>query len=300
MVNFDPKQFHGSGVKNNVFNFTTITIPAAVTVKLSGNVINGPVYWLAQGDVDIEGTTDLSGQAGFPATPILDGRRRPTSGPGGFSGGVGGKFDGSAPPPVPQPGDGPGGGAPAVQQCGSFGYGGTFTGNQFLVPLVGGSGGGGGAFSGDLGSTPYGASGGAGGGALFIASSTTITVNGTINANGGAGGVGSTGGCYPGYGGGASGGGIRLATNTIVGSGTLTAVGGASAPTGGSVNGGNGVVRIEVFTDNFAGSVSGTESTGSPFATFVPSTPPPSVTVVSVNGNNVTQPRPREASRRPT
>jgi hypothetical protein len=192
VVNFDPKQFHGSGVANNVFNFTTITIPAGVAVKLSGNLVNGPVYWLAQGNVDVEGTIDLSGQAGAGATPILDARRRPVPGPGGYSGGVGGKTDssGAATLPIAQSGDGPGGGAagsPTGTNCNSFslGFGGTFTANQFLVPLVGGSGGGGANSFGTLGSTPYAGGGGAGGGAILIASSTTITVNGTINANGG-------------------------------------------------------------------------------------------------------------------
>src|SRR2546427_4320739 len=64
VVLFDPSQFHGSQVSANIFNFTTITIPAGVTVRLSGNLINGPVFWLAQGDVDIEGVIDLSGANG--------------------------------------------------------------------------------------------------------------------------------------------------------------------------------------------------------------------------------------------
>jgi hypothetical protein len=140
---------------------------------------------------------------------------------------------------------------------------------------------------------------------LLIASSSTITINGTINANGGAGG--NSGGaqgntsCYPtvlayayGYGGGGSGGGIRLAANTVAGTGTLTAAGGAfSSNCNGACTangGGNGVVRIEAFTDNFTGTVTGTQANGSPFATFVPTNPPPSVTVVSVNSTKITQP----------
>src|SRR5262249_55897088 len=71
VVKFDPTQFHGSGVANNVFNFTTITIPSGVTVKLAGDRINGPVYWLAQGSVDIEGIVDLNGPDGAPAAPGL-------------------------------------------------------------------------------------------------------------------------------------------------------------------------------------------------------------------------------------
>lgn len=44
------------------------------------------------------------------------------------------------------------------------------------------------------------------------------------------------------------------------------------------------------FTDSFTGSVGGTQSMGSPFATFVPTTPPGSVTVVSVDTVTLSQP----------
>jgi len=306
VVNFVPTNFPGDQHALDIFNFTSITIPAGVTVKLSGQTINAPVYWLASGDVDIEGTIDLSGQDGLPPAANLDARRRTQASPGGYNGGVGGKTDGSssASLPVAQAGDGPGGGGAGayfyVNGCGNPSatpaFGGTFSGNLFLVPLVGGSGGGGGLLVGTIGSTPYGASGGAGGGALLVASSTTITVNGVIAANGGKGGYsgGATGGCdgvtvAPGYGGGGSGGGIRLAANTVAGSGTLTAAGGALTCCANTA-GGNGVVRIEAFTDSFTGTVGGTQSTASPVATFVPTSPPPSVTVVSVNSASVEEP----------
>src|SRR5260221_7875195 len=67
VIIFDATQFHGSQVGANIFNFTTITIPAGVTVKLSGNTLNGPVFWLAQGDVSINGTLDLNGGKGHDA-----------------------------------------------------------------------------------------------------------------------------------------------------------------------------------------------------------------------------------------
>src|SRR5713226_7677448 len=69
VVLFDPTQFHGTHVSANIFNFTTITIPQGITVRLSGNTINGPVFWLAQGNVDIEGTLDLSGGTSYDVTP---------------------------------------------------------------------------------------------------------------------------------------------------------------------------------------------------------------------------------------
>jgi len=316
VVNFVSSSFPGNQHALNIFNFTEITIPAGVTVQIPGNAVTAPVIWLASGNVDIEGTIDISGAAGYPASPILDGRRRPIAGPGGFSGGVGGKYDPSAstPQPLAQPGDGPTGGAGGgtasipTPNCGyvqsivlNQGVGGTFSGNLFLVPLVGGSGGGGGNFQaapGALTSTPYAASGGAGGGAILIASSTQITVNGTINANGGQGG--STGvlsitycgvSSPVGTGGGGSGGGVRLAAPTVTGAGTVTALGGANP---GGQSAGNGVVRVEAFTDGFTGTISGTSSMGSPFATFVPTTPIPSITVVSVG--TVTLPQPPTGS----
>jgi len=301
-VTFVPANFPGDQHSLNIFNFTTITIPASVTVRLSALKINGPVYWLASGNVDIEGTIDLSGQAGIPAIPTLTSQMRAQdAGAGGYSGGAGGKTDGSPfalPEPIALPGDGPGGGPAGSPGCDSLfalvGSGGAFSSNTYLVPLVGGSGGGGGLFWGPLGSEGYGAGGGAGGGALLIASSTTVTVNGTINANGGAGGFGGasiTNPCTSSQipvadGGGGSGGGIRLAANTLAGSGTLSVSGGAgsSCKTCGSgpVDGGSGQVRIEAFTNTFTGTVTGPSITATPFQTFVPVTAPPTFSVISV------------------
>jgi len=179
--------------------------------------------------------------------------------------------------------------------CPSNAFGGHFSGNPFLVPLVGGSGGGGANTAGPLSSVPYGTGGGAGGGAVLIASSSSITVNGKVSANGGKDNFGT---CSPSSGGiesgSGSGGGIRLAAPTINGSGTLTAVRGTRSDGGNpdiSNLGGNGVIRLEAFTDNFTGSFNGTPvSAGSPFSTFIPANGPPSVKILSVNGVSVTQP----------
>jgi len=63
-----------------------------LTVKLSGANIKDlytgslAARWISRG-------RSTSGQNGFPSTPILDERRRSIPGPGGFSGGVGGKAD---------------------------------------------------------------------------------------------------------------------------------------------------------------------------------------------------------------
>lgn len=304
IVTFDPTKFNPpiNPAGDNIFNFTTITIPAGVTVRLSGRVLKGPVYWLTSGDVTINGTIDLNGENGVPTALLLDGRTRSMPGAGGFSGGVGGKVNG----PQAQSGDGPGGGQGASVSdypCNTFGYptadigaGGGFTGNSFLVPLVGGSGGGGGnVISSDLPEIPWGAGGGAGGGAILIASSTSITVNGAINANGGHGGAGVN--SCGATGGGGAGGAIRLMAPTIGGNGTLSAAGGRGMPPNTINNwvqtgGANGAIRLETFTNNFVGSgtFQSAFTLGSPFSTFLPTVGPPSIAIASINGVNVSQP----------
>src|SRR3954462_8619642 len=68
VVMFDPIQYHGSQVAANIFNFTTISIAQGVTLKLSADRLNTAVIWLAQGDVVISGTLDLSGGNGHDLT----------------------------------------------------------------------------------------------------------------------------------------------------------------------------------------------------------------------------------------
>jgi hypothetical protein len=265
---------------NNVFDFTTITIPAGVTITLTAWYDNAPVYWLASGNVDIEGTLNLAGGNGANwTTDPADYRIPPAAGSGGYTGGVGGS---SSQPSLP--GSGPGGGKVAVF-CSVVAGVGTFTGNQYLVPLVGGSGGGGGGSSNDSHFTP---GGGAGGGAILIASTTQITVNGTITANGGSAGTDPN--CGDAEGG--SGGAIHLVSSTINGSGTITAVGGTG---GGFLTAGSGMVRLEAYTLTFAGSFAGTpvgESvpfSNTAFAQTIPSVPRPFLQVTSVNGQAITE-----------
>ena len=110
-VVFNPHSFNPplNPSEDNVFQFTTIHVGKDVTVKLSSKNLNGTVFWLTSGSVQIDGTIDLSGDDG--------GARPSVAGAGGFPGGA------------PQ----------------SSGYGPAgFILNAFLVPLVGGSGGNGG------------------------------------------------------------------------------------------------------------------------------------------------------------
>jgi hypothetical protein len=272
VILFDPSQFHGTQVAANIFNFTTITIPTGVTVKFSGNNVNGPIFLLAQGDVDIEGTLDLSGGNGAPYMPSVNTsfERQPAiPGSGGFAGGVGGNTT-----QAPLPGNGTGGGAAGTLANGN-GVGGNYGGNQLLIPLVGGSGGGGALGSAGV----IESGGGAGGGAILIASSTRIIINGVINANGGQPGGGSSA-----SGGGGSGGAMRLVSNAITGNGgTLTALGG-----GGNLVGGPGLIREESSTTFYTTNVYGTLVVSTPIQLLLPTAGSPSASVISINGTAVT------------
>jgi hypothetical protein len=100
----------------------------------------------------------------------------------------------------------------------------------------------------------------------LIASSTSITVSGTITAFGGNGGY------YTNVGAG-SGGAIHLVANTLAGSGTLNA----------GSQGNYGVVRLEAYSSTASFNVTGTSSTASPGTLILPTQAQPSISVVSVN-----------------
>lgn len=244
---FDPtdiarwgKVFDADG--DGVYNFTTISVGAASTLRLQGDKVNRPVYWLASGNVTIDGTLDLSGSGGTQTVDPSLRRLVAVPGSGGYAGGAGGLL---SPSIAPTPGDGPGGGTGGqncVQNdpnrvCGTPG---TFSGNRYGLPLVGGSGGAGGVWDSYFG-------GGAGGGAIAIGSSTLIAVNGTITAAGGSTptSIFQSGGFRAG--GGGSGGVIRLVAPTLSGNGHLNVTGG-NVGVSGSNSGSAGLVRLESFS----------------------------------------------------
>ena len=264
---------------DGVFNYTSINIPAGVTVRFERNRTNTPVRLLVAGDAQIDGIIDISGQDSPATGPAGDGVLADDGlpgigGPGGFNGGRGGEpgesgFEGAQ-------GLGPGGGFPALWQgtsngnlggcvgagggfgsagidgrrysggffCGETASGGDAYGNDRLLPLIGGSGGGGGAGGGAF----AGSGGGGGGGALLIAVSGTLTVNGEIRASGGDSGD-FDGGAPGGGGGGGAGGGIRIVATTIAGDGPIEARGGIGWKNdpfdGRSGQGGTGRIRLE-------------------------------------------------------
>src|SRR5579862_3338704 len=234
-----------------IYQYTYVAIPSGVTVSFVPNASNKPLIWLVQSSCVISGTVDVSGQSFSWPGPVGPGG---PGGPGGYTGGDGG-VAGSG-------GQGPGGAvAGSCGQSASFATlsqspnGSSVYGNQYLIPLTGGSGGGGCTY------TTYFGGGGGGGGAILIAANQSIQLFGSINANGGAGAW-----VYIYYGGstvagGGSGGAVRLVSTKIIGSGSVSATG------GGGCNGsaGNGRIRFDVVENDFSGGISGVFSQGSQF-----------------------------------
>ena len=231
---------------NGIYQYTSINIPASVTVAFIPNANNTPVTWLVQSNCLISGTIALLGDY------IGGGSGRP----GGYRGGNSGT--------TATGGQGPGAGATfddsqstALGGNGSFGSsGGTnglnstylaaglVYGNQFLIPLLGGSGGGG--------STICAYPGGDGGGAMLIAASGTIDLTGHIFATGGG-----SPSCFAGAG---SGGAIRFLSAKIVGTGEIRTDGGRSGAEvfdAGPHGGGLGRVRFDTLDNGFNGTVVG-------------------------------------------
>src|SRR4051812_39868169 len=121
---FDPAALGINAAGDNVFNFTTINIPAGVTIRLRGSKVrNLPVIWLATGNVTIAGTLNLDGDAGYALdgsnqSQIAANRRAAEPGAGGYYGGLGARAS-----VAPEAGAGPGGGSPGQQVSTNFCYG---------------------------------------------------------------------------------------------------------------------------------------------------------------------------------
>jgi hypothetical protein len=220
-----------------VFKYSSVTIASNAIVTFNNHSSAAPVVWLVSGNVNITGTVNLDGQDEAPVPLLAE------PGPGGFRGGsgnIGGGAGNGA-------GFGPGalnlsayccpteyGEANYGQAIGFNGFNGSPPyGNPSLIPLLGGSGGSGSQQS---------VGGSAGGGAILIACANTLSVTGTIQANGGYGNNADGAGLSIG----GSGGGIRLVAGTVSGSGALLCDGGS----GQNIDGGLGRIRIERVTDN--------------------------------------------------
>jgi len=280
---------------NGILNFTTLNIPAGVTVNVGPNPANGPAVILVQGDAVIDGVIDISGTdgegvgsapAGFAGGLPLDAIGGTGQGPGGSGGGSANQASG-----------GNGGSYGSLGGTASFNPSsnrGPVYGSNSMQPLLGGSGGGG---TGIL-NQSSGYRGGGGGGAILIAVSGTLTLNGEILAKGGDGEpairepILQTAG--PGAGGG-SGGGVRLIATNFTGSGTINVSGGnpglgrraynnAISSNGGA--GGAGRVRIEADAFNFSGGVTPSVAvTAAPSAVFVANLP--TIRITTIGGSAV-------------
>lgn len=218
-----------------VFKFTSVTIGNNVNLTFKHHPSRAPVVFLVSGSVTINANAviNLDGATGANNAPA-------ESGPGGFRGGHSSNNAGQG-----SGGFGPGG---SPFQSAAYGHGGSYAtpggscgrpgasgpayGNAAVFPLLGGSGGA--SVWNNAGYAP-----GGGGGAILIAATNTITVNGTIRANGGVGFGPGGGSSKPG----GSGGAIRLIAHSIAGtSGTLRALG------QGDCVGGDGRIRFEANT----------------------------------------------------
>lgn len=207
-----------------VFKYSSVTIASNATVTFANHPSRAPVVWLVSSNVTVNGTVSLDGQS-YAIVPNLA-----EPGPGGFRGGSGFFSTGVA------QGAGFGVGGASRVPDGSWGYGGSYAtvgyagpasyGNPSVLPLIGGSGG-----SGAHNST----GGGAGAGAILIAVANTLTINGSVRANGGAPAASN---------GGGSGGGIRLVGHILAGNGIVQCLG------GGNNGGGLGRIRIERVTNS--------------------------------------------------
>lgn len=299
---------------SGVLEFTTVNIPAGVTVRFIKNATNTPVTILASGNVTIAGAIDISGTGSANVGASGDGNigddgQPGLGGPGGYDGGRGGVPSKAMGGTGLGPGGGGGGkvgayntnndtiggggggfGVAGTSSYSTAGVGGGVYGSSQLLPLIGGSGGGGGTG----GAAFNGSGGGGGGGAILIASSGTVSITGSVSANGGASGAGSGDG-HGGSGGGGSGGAIRIVATTISGNGSLTATGGAAGTAYSynsgsayySVTGGAGAVgriRLEAETFTRTAASNPAHSFAAPGSVFL--TGLPSLTITSVAGIN--------------
>lgn len=270
--------------ENGTLNYTTVNIPAGVTVTFKKNSANTPVYMLATGDVTIAGAISINGGSTTTRSPGKGGS-------GGQSGGLGASSSGMAGGKGLGPGGGnPGGAGTTAGGGGGGGFGtngvsaggtaggtggGTYA-NEKILPLIGGSGGGGGNYL----SGGGGAGGGAG--AVLIASSGTINIIGSITANGGNAPTGYGVGSPFSGGAGGSGGAIKLMANTITGNGTISAMGGNGSSYGYYPGGGGGAgrIRLEAFTVTRTAVTTPSYTYGYPNTIFVANEPTLNITSV--------------------
>ena len=241
-----------------VYKFTSVTIPAGVTVTFKTHPKGAPVVWLVQGDVLLEGRIILDGASGDALQDF------PSPGPGGFCGGrraagAQGASGGFGPGGADHLSGtaGAGGGYATEGESAGGASGGSVYGNDHITPLIGGSGG----------SAGLQGAGGAGGGAILIAASGQIQIqtNALISARGGNGGQND--------GGGGSGGAVRCMAQSITGAGQILATGGVSGDPGAG-DGGQGRIRLEAISVDYSGAAVPAPQIGAPDYVLPPNSAP--------------------------
>lgn len=272
-----------------ILNYTTIDIPAGVSVMFRRNAANTPVFLAASDGVNISGTIDVSAVATDLGTPVpVPNNPKSGGGPGAGNGGVGGGSgpgsqgggaaggaggDGGQSNSLGHAGGGGGMATPGLQAITKSGSppgdGGAAIARPALLPGQGGGGGsgGGGGGAGERFGFLSGGTGGGGGGALNISTPGTITVSGAILANGAHGFWGFQNVfAYGGPGGGGSGGNVELFANeiTIEDAALIQAIGGFGGGLGfdpysqnpaaytSGANGGVGYLSFNAATVNIA------------------------------------------------
>jgi len=216
-----------AGVDTCAIGGVAVTIPSGVLVAATGS---RPLLVFACDDLVIAGTLDASSQQGRagPAAGASCSNGSPgESDRGGGGGGAGGSFgDSGAAGGVGDTNNSIGGDGTAL--AGTPGA--TVTISTAPIGGCAGSSGGRESLGGGQGGT-----GGAGGGAVWLASATSITIEGgAVVAAGGA--AGNGGAVQAGGGGGGSGGWIRVAAPTVVIDGVVAANGGGGGGGGARIN----------------------------------------------------------------
>lgn len=233
---------------DGVYHYKSVTIRQGAAVTFKPNAKNTPVVWLIQRSLTMERDSDVS------VSPVS---LSVVPGPGGFRGGNGGT--------TPTRGGGPGGGGinsgAGYRTAGAIGdVPGRPYGNQFVLPLVGGSGGGGSSRG----------QGGAGAGAILVVANDFVRVDGSIGALGGSGNAG-----------GGSGGAIRIVSSRIEGTGVLSARS--------YYGGGEGWVRVDAIDNQWHGNLDPTGTIGYQPIISLP-TNPFTIEIASVAGVPISLP----------
>ena len=248
-VYFDLIINHGAVVyPQDPLTFGNVSVTGAS--RISHDALQSGFHWVALGDFLLSGDSIITADGkGYGSL----------SGPGA---GISGAYAGG--------GGGYGGrGGWVAETYNSYGVGGVTYGSS-TAPVDLGSGGGGGAWYGNVGQ--------AGGGALRLTVGGTLTIDGSVLANGLSSG---------GRDGAGSGGSIYLTAQSLAGQGLIAANGGDGNATWGGGAGGGGRIAIYSYSSPFAGTVSangGIAYPGSPGSIFLSTSVPLAVASITPSG----------------